>query len=150
MYVMFALVLVGGLLIVGVGFNNFSWPASPTPLDIILSVIMILLFLGICWWLQAEFQKWHQDIVRGRVIPACGCAHFDIRRRKWVVMEGEWLDEEQELPHYFTHTLIIGPQRFDLAPYQLRAFTEGEVYCLYYTPRTRIILSAEGPLAKEG
>jgi len=160
MYATLALTLVGVLVFGGVavffvgvaafiGTHTLPWLAQLIQWGLIPAMIT-LVSVGLYWRLKMEYHNWRQDIAWSRVVPACGRARFEVRRKRLIYQRAEWFFDERYLPgYYFTHMLIIGPQRFDLDQRQLHAFTEGESYCIYYTPKTRIILSAEGPLAKE-
>lgn len=141
MYGTFVLILV---VVLGVGGTTFCFFIDGLPLETsaspwlvsllqwtLISALIVLVSFGVYRLLIAEYHSLRRKIDQAQVVLVRGYAYFKIQKIR------------TRTGYRYIYTLIIGPQRFDVTQEQLYAFTEGALYCVYYTPKPRSILSAE-------
>ena len=120
-YLGFCALFIGLAALFSIGiFSETGGDDEIVPVIIGIDVIIVLLTLPLLWRMGKEIRKLRDDLAEGRVGSHRGAVTLG----------------------YKSTTLLVGNKRFPL-PRSTREIAWGEMYTVYYAPRTGVIVAME-------
>jgi hypothetical protein len=130
------LYLVGVVLVPLGGLLYFAQQGNLPMIGLTIFLLVILPLLAF-WLANEERHKWQADLRQGVAASVYGPARLtDITPPR----------SREKARRRFT--LAIGNETFTVNRAQREALTAGTTYCVYYAPRSRLILGVEQPAAE--
>lgn len=118
---------VGMAIVPAIALSAFALAGNLPMVGLSVFLLVGLPMLGY-WVADSERRRWHRD--------RTGNVAASIYGPVWPVRAPGRMDRSR---------IRIENLEFAVSPEQLAAFQPGATYSIYYTPRTRMILSAERP-----
>ncbi len=127
---------LAGVILVPVGSLLYFGAQGNLPMVGLSLFLLVVLPLLAFWLANDERARWQTDLRQGVAASVYGPARLtDITPRR-----------SREIARR-RYTLTIGTEAFAINKAQREALTPGETYCVYYAPRSRLILAVEQPSA---